>query len=179
MAAYFIDVFISRNLKKSNSFAEGEYPVWNDVIDGKVNSDLVIYGSSRAWVHIDPAMISDSFKISAYNLGIDGHSFTLQYLRHSMLLQHNKKPKIILYSLDLFTFRKRDDLYNLEQFLPYMLYNKQIRDATIGFKGFNLWDYEIPLVRYYGLTDALKTARDMYTKCSRNFCRSAKPIASK
>ena len=156
--SYLIDIFISTNLKKSNKYAVKEYSTWNDIIDGKVNSDIVIYGSSRAWRHINPTMITNQLHVSAYNLGIDGHNFNLQYLRHKMLLKNNSKPKLIIFSLDYFTLQKRKDLYNLEQFLPYMLFNKQIETATDSYKGFNYFDYHIPLIRYYGKYEAFGTA---------------------
>jgi hypothetical protein len=161
--AYFVDVFISKNLKNSNRFAEKEYPTWNAIYEGNVNLDLLIFGSSRAWVHIDPTMITDSLGISAYNLGIDGHNFWLQNLRYRELLKHNKKPKFIIFSLDYNTLMKNKELYNSEQFLPYMLWNKDIKDATISYKGFSEIDYEIPLLRYYGNHDAIEKSFRYFT----------------
>lgn len=155
LLSYLLDVFVSATLKKSNSYAAGEYSTWNAIIDGKVNSTIVVYGSSRAWVQINPTMISDSLKVSAYNLGIDGHNFWLQYLRHSLLLKKNTKPRLIIHSLDIFTLDKVKDLYNAEQFLPYMLWNNEVRKATIGYNGYNLLDYEIPLIRYNGKQRAI------------------------
>jgi hypothetical protein len=161
--AYFVDVFISKNLKNSNRFAEKEYPTWNAIYEGNVNSDLLIFGSSRAWVHIDPTMITDSLGISSYNLGIDGHNFWLQNLRYRELLKHNKKPKFIIFSLDYLTLMKNKELYNSEQFLPFMLWNKDMKDATISYKGFSAIDYEIPLIRYYGNHDAIEKSLRYFT----------------
>ena len=158
LLGYFFDVWISKNLKNSNRFAEKEYPTWNDIYEGKVNSDLLIFGSSRAWIQIDPTMISDSLGISSYNLGIDGHNFWLQNLRYRELLKNNKRPKFIICSLDYFTLKKNKDLYNSEQFLPYMLWNQEVKEATICYNGFSSIDYEIPLLRYYGNYDAVETA---------------------
>jgi hypothetical protein len=158
IVAYPLDCLLNRYIKKSNLSAHKEYPVWNDILDGRVSSDIVIYGSSRSWVHIDPTMIQDSLHHSAYNLGIDGHNFLLQYLRHQLLLKYNKKPKLIIHSLDIFTLQKRADLYNSDQFLPYMLWNSQIDKVLTAFEGFKKSDYEIPLIRYYGKYDLMKEA---------------------
>ena len=159
VSSYFIDVFISNHLKKSNKDAFGEYTTWNDLLEGKVNSDIVIYGSSRAWRHFSPQIITDRLHLSAYNLGMDGHNFWLQYLRHTTLIKNNTKPKLIICSLDVFTLQKNKDLYNSEQFLPYMLGNKDIEYATKSYNGFNWFDYKIPLVRYYGkYFEIIKTA---------------------
>ena len=162
ITAYLTDIFISKYLKKQNNYAVGEYSIWNDLFDGRVNSDIIIYGNSRAWVHVDPTIISDSLGATSYNLGIDGYGFDMQYLRHSLLLHHNKKPKLIIQSVDIFTLEKRTDLYNSDQFLPYMLFNKEIKNVTHDYEGYNHWDYEIPLVRYYGKTNAIKAAIRMF-----------------
>ncbi|POY39995.1 hypothetical protein C3L50_09210 [Flavobacterium alvei] len=158
LISFYADNYISTNLKKSNSFAVKEYSTWNAIIDGQINSKIVIYGSSRAWVHINPKMIGDALNVSTYNLGIDGHNFWLQYLRHSLLLENNTNPQIIIFSLDVFTLQKVKDLYNSDQFLPYMLWNDKIRNATISYNGFKSIDYEIPLIRYFGRQNAIQTA---------------------
>lgn len=167
LISYFADSYISTNLKKSNSFAEKEYSTWNAIIDGKINSDIVIYGSSRAWRHIDPTMISKNLNVSTYNLGIDGHNFWLQYLRHSLLLENNTRPKIIILSLDVFTLQKVNDLYNSDQFLPYMLWNDKIKNATISYEGFKSIDYVIPLLRYFGKGNAVQVAMKTKNKVER------------
>jgi hypothetical protein len=153
-----LDIFISAKIKKSGQLAHGEYDVWNDIYSGKINSDLVIYGSSRAWVHIDPELISKAFNISAYNLGIDGHKFRLQNFRHNELLKYNKPPKIIIYSLDIFTFAQENDSYNYDQFLPYMFLNFNIYKATRGNSYFNFLDFVIPGVRYSGKNQIINYA---------------------
>jgi len=172
LSSYFADVFISTNLKESNKFAEKEYSTWNDILEGKVNSDIIIYGNSRAWVQFNSVMMTDSLHLPTYNLGIDGHNFRLQYLRHRMLLKNNSKPKVIIVSIDMFSLQKRKDLYNLEQFLPYMLWDSEIKKATSSYKGFVFMDYEIPLVRYYGRTEAIETAIRFYSgHLSNPICR--------
>lgn len=174
LLSYFLDVFISTNLKKANGRAFGEYPVWNDIFDGKINSDVVIYGSSRAWVHINPNMMSNRLHVSAYNLGINGHNFWLQYLRHKELLKYNKKPKLIILSLDYLTLEKQKDLYNSDQFLPYMLWNKDIKEATDGYNGFGFLDYQIPLIRYYGQLKSINTAISIFIGRAKNPLRRIK-----
>lgn len=151
-----LDLIISYQLTKSKTYAYGEYSVWNDLYSGKINSEIVVYGSSRAWVHIDPQMIEDSLGLSSYNLGINGHNFWLQYLRHKTLLKYNKKPKYIILAVDIYTLQKREDLYNLDQFLPYMLFNQDIITFTSSFPGYSRFDYYLPLIRYFGRTKAIK-----------------------
>ena len=154
--AYPIDLFVSRTLKKSTVFAEKEFSIWNDILEGRINSDIVIYGSSRAWVHISPKIIMDSLNISTYNLGIDGHNFWMQNLRHKLLLKYNKKPKLIIHSVDVFTLQKRKDFYNSEQVLPYMLFDFDFYNSLKSFEGYKAADFALPLMRYTGKTEAIK-----------------------
>jgi hypothetical protein len=146
MFSYVIDVFISQKLKNS----DGELQIWKALYTGQVNSDLVVQGASRAQGIIDPTMISDSLNTTAYNLGIIGYGLEMQYLRNRLLIKYNRKPKVIIHSLDVFMFQKGTELFQAYQFLPYMLWNDDMREATISYKGYKLLDYYMPLTRYYG-----------------------------
>ena len=155
--SYPIDLFLSKNLKKSNALF-GEYEVWNDIYNNNVNADLLIYGSSRAWVDINPKIIEDSLYIKVYNFGMDGQSFWLQYLRHIEYLKHNEKPKQILLAVDFNSLQKRKELYLYEQFLPYLLWNSNMNEYTKSYEGFDFFDYHIPLIRYAGNSSSIKKA---------------------
>ena len=149
------DVILSRTLKGSKTFASGEYSVLNDLYGGKIINDIVIYGSSRAVVQIDPRIIEDSLQRSCYNLGIDGHNFWLQYARHTELLKHNKNLKIIIHSLDVTTLTDRGNLFNSDQFLPYMLFDETIQTNTNDYNFFSGWDFKVPMVRFFGKSRAM------------------------
>lgn len=151
--AYPLDYFLSETLRKSFKFADGEYPVWNDLYAGRIESDIVIYGSSRALKHINPEKIEEAFGVPAYNLGINGHSIYSQLYRHHLLLKYNRKPKLIIQTLDVTSFDINSDFYNPEQYLPYMLYQDSmyywIRNE------FGRLDYQIPLLRFHGKKEAV------------------------
>lgn len=163
LLAYPLDYFISKYLSESNYYGKGETKVWKDIYTSNVNTDIAIYGSSRAWIHINPQIIEDSLNLRSYNLGIDGHNFWLQYFRHKELIKHNEKPKYIVLSLDMFTFQKRTDLYNYEQFLPFILQNKDINEYTSSYFGFSYYDKNLPLVRYLYEKDALIASIKSFT----------------
>lgn len=155
--AFVADYSFSRLLEKTSGYP-GEMEVWNDIYRGKANCDIAIYGSSRAWVHFDPQILSDSLQQSCYNFGMDGHNFRLQYLRHLELVRHNKKPAHIILSVDMFTLEKRKDLYEPDQFLPFMLWNDNVREYTEPYIGYKNADYYIPLIRYAGKYKALRAS---------------------
>ena len=110
--SYPLDYLISNSISKSKYYAQGESLVWNDIYRNKINSDVTIYGSSRAWVQISPKILSENLQEKVYNLGMDGSNFDLQYFRHSEVLKTNKHPKLIIVSLDIFSFEKKVGLYN-------------------------------------------------------------------
>ncbi len=153
-----IEVYLSTQLKKSKNYANGEYAAWNDIYEGTINSEVVIYGSSRAGVHLNPQLLDDSLKRPSYNLGCDGYTFEFQYFKHQTLLKHNTPPKFIILSLDIFSFENRKDLFNADLFLPYMMLNSDMKDHLQTYKGYSDYDFYIPLVRYYGKTTAIRTA---------------------
>lgn len=155
LISIIVDYFLSSTLKHSDSFAYGESLIWNEIIEGQMSKDILIYGSSRAWVHFDSKIIEDSLGLSTYNLGIDGHNFWLQYLRHKKLLKHNKPPNFIILSLGVFSLSKRKDLYNHYQFLPFQ-YDKEFYDYTKSYEGFSIFDYTLPMYRYIGKQDSIK-----------------------
>src|SRR6187551_2869676 len=118
LLAFALDALVSHYLRQSKTYAAGEYPVWNDVYDGKINSEIIIHGSSRAVVQIDPAILQKASGKTSYNLGVDGNSIWLEYFRHQQFLQHNVKPMLIIHSLDVFMLSDSVDIFNGEQFLP-------------------------------------------------------------
>jgi len=149
------DLFVSTQLKKSRVYASGEYPTWNAIYSGKMNCDIAIYGSSRACVQIDPSILSDRLAHSCYNFGIDGHNFWAQYFRHQQIIAYNRKPRIILQSLDMTTLTERGELFNADQFLPYMLFNDALEAFSKDYDVFHFPEFRLPLIRYAGKRNAL------------------------
>ncbi|MDO9377035.1 MAG: hypothetical protein Q7T76_21595 [Ferruginibacter sp.] len=158
--AYPADLVLSKYLKQSHPYSD-EYSVWNAIYEGKLNAEILVYGSSTAWVQVNPQSIADSLHRRVYNLGMDGHNFQLQYLRHKQVLKYNPPPKLIIQTLDALTLQRRPDLFNQDQFLPYMLFNKDLKNATANYKGYKPVDFQVPLVRYYGKQKAIRTAAEL------------------
>lgn len=141
---YALDHMIDTGLKKSNNSLFTE---WNDIFNSKINADLIIMGASRAWVHISPMALDTTLKINSYNIGIDGYPFEMQYARFKTYLQHNKKPKYIVHSIEMTTFTHRSDLYQYEQFIPYFS-DTIIRNITRSIGDMNIAYYYFPLFKY-------------------------------
>lgn len=153
--AYLLDVIISNSLKKSNLY-HGEIEVWNDIYQSKINSDLLILGSSRAWVQVNPNIIIKQTGLKTYNLGMDGHKFDLTYLRYLEYIKYNTPPKFIVLVIDVNFFSSYSKLYNYEQFLPYMLFNFNYYKFFNSYNYFKKSDYILPLIRYSGKINVIK-----------------------
>ncbi len=162
--AVVVDIKVTSALRTSRI---GDFSVWNDLFNKNIKAEIVIYGSSRAWVHFNPEIIHEITGKEAYNLGINGHNFFMEYLRHQLLFSKNQAPKIILISLDYATLDKREDLYNLQQFLPY-LDDSLVKRSTKYYKGLNVFDYEFPFVKYVGQKNLLIQAAKISLKPESN-----------
>ena len=143
---YTLSFFVDSGLKNLKSI---QYHDWNLLFDGKINADIIILGSSRAIFHYDPKIIETKTNMSCYNLGIDGARIQIQKTRWKSYLKYNKKPQIIIQNIDLPTLEQRTDIYNKEQFSPYIQYKsiykplKQIDSS--------LWkDKYFPCYKYHG-----------------------------
>jgi hypothetical protein len=158
------DYYINQSLKKSN---HKYFVVWNDLVSGNINSEILIYGTSRARAHINPKVLEDSLKLSTYNLGIDGYTFDMEYCRHELILKENKQPSYIIQTLDYHMLGKIEDLYQYEQFYPYFD-NKIVLETIKTYKGLNWWDYHFPLVRYFGSKEEIFNAMNILLRPSHN-----------
>ena len=142
-----LQVIVDSGLRKSDYHL---YSEWNDIYNGTINADLIIMGSSRAWIGISPNILDEELNLNTYNLGINAWTFPMQNARFNIYLQHNKKPKYIVHNMDIQMLSRREDLFNYQQFLPY-LNDPDIRAATKGYKGeFGLAQYYFPMFKYNG-----------------------------
>lgn len=147
LLAYPLDYLISYIQKKMPK-APYEKEVWNYIYENKEIPEIAIYGSSKAWVQISPAIIEDSLKRSVYNYGFDGQTFWLEYLRHLEIEKQKKSSKYILLLLDMGSLWPNESLYNHTEFLPYMLNNENMKKYLLPFRYYDALDFEIPLKRY-------------------------------
>lgn len=143
---YLADAFITKGLKKNTS---NVYLDWNNIFNGQINSNLIINGSSIAEVQISPYILDSILNTKSYNFGMSGFSFLMQKAKYDVYLENNEQPEIIIQIVGDGTFTKKEGLFQLTQFLPY-LDNKTIRNTTKQYKGLDFTDYNIPLFKYSG-----------------------------
>lgn len=96
---------------------------------GSINTDIVMFGSSRTMLHLDPSVIENETNLSAYNLGKDGTNMYQSFFTLKEYLIYNKKPKLIIFEADLMQFRKNGTLrFEKEEFRGYSFLSKRAAD---------------------------------------------------
>lgn len=147
---YMLNYMADEGLKKSRNYYEAE---WNDLFESRINANLLIIGSSRAWVHISPKILDSILHTNSYNMGLDASHFLMQYERFKLYLKYNKKPKYLIVSVDLTTFSETNEIPYPQQFLPY-LNDADIHRMIMGYhNSFTLPQRFFPLFKYNGYWD--------------------------
>lgn len=140
-----VDFGLSELVMHSN---EKELQTWDDLMHKTIDSDLIIMGNSRSWVHYNPEILDSILHVNSYNLGYDGSSLNRQIQRYHIYRKRNRKPKFIVQNIDFFSLQYVVG-YQKEQFLPYFL-NKDMRKEFYRQEPFNFADKYLPLYRYRG-----------------------------
>lgn len=89
---FYIFIYISPSLEIDKRL---EY-----VINGDMNKDLIILGSSRGARNIIASQIEDSLNIESYNLSYPGSNIVFHEFLLRSLVTYNTPPKIVLLALD-------------------------------------------------------------------------------
>ena len=142
-------VFMSQVEKTLRSSNYIDFTEWNAIFDGEINASTIILGSSRARKMVDPEIMTTVTNSPTYNLGFEGYKLPFQITKYKIYRKYNSKPKRVVQIVDHFTLQARPDLFNIEQFLPY-LKDSTIKAQTSNYKGFTWGDYNIPYFRYFG-----------------------------
>jgi len=143
---------VDKGLKKSDYSTE--YKEWDDITKSRINADIIIMGSSKAWRHISPQIFQDSFKLSTYNLGMDGTHFRPQKWRFDVYTKYNKLPKYIIQVAGINELEDAPVDYNFSQYIPYLNEGYIERFGNWGF--LNWKDFYIPLYKYTHSTGIMK-----------------------
>ena len=114
---FCLNAIINAGLRRIKT---SQFGVWNRVVQGKINAEIVISGSSRALTHYDPLIIEGTTGYSTFNIGLNGSQTDMQLARLKTYLKHNQKPKLLVQNLDLFSFLTSHEIYDPSQYVPYL-----------------------------------------------------------
>ena len=141
---YGLDFIIQEGIR---GLSYSDIRKWDEVIEGDIDAEIIILGSSRALVHFDPRIIEIKSGKSCYNLGVDGNKYEVQKKILELYLAHNDSPKILYWSIDLGMFKPVDGVYEYEQFIPYWS-DKIVQEILALNRGLNMSYLNYPIVRY-------------------------------
>lgn len=93
-----LDAGFGRLCTYLNSHAKGGDTYNHYYIANEMSDSVLIFGSSRAIHHFNPAILEDSLNETVYNCGLDGNGIIYNYGRLLTVLNHYK-PKMIIYDV--------------------------------------------------------------------------------
>lgn len=137
---YFSDSGL-RNLKNSI------YNDWDNILQGKINADVIVNGSSRGIFGYNCEIIGKELNSSCFNISFNAGGYYLQQSKFDIYMQRNKKPKFIIQNIDLAHFQKNTELPNEEQFTPF-INNQSIKSFITKYDPKFFYLGYIPLLKY-------------------------------
>ncbi len=146
-----LDIFVSNRLRNN---IDRRFITWTAIIQGDINADLLIVGSSRAREHFSPMILDSILNLNSYNLGMGGSTFNRQWERYQIYSLYNTKPQIIIQNIDFFSTLVYRFGYEREQYFPYFS-NVDVMDIVQ--EPFYWYEY-LPFCRYYGHNSLLKNS---------------------
>lgn len=117
MLLYALEPFIDYGLE---SIESSDYKEWKNILDGNINADVIVMGSSRGKVSYDTEILEQGLGLKVYNLSFDGGSYNLQNIKLKAYLKHNKKPKLIIQNIDIVHFQTSKILINDRQIITHL-----------------------------------------------------------
>ncbi|AMO21183.1 hypothetical protein B0A78_06630 [Flavobacterium columnare NBRC 100251 = ATCC 23463] len=112
------------------------------LLQGKINKDIIVLGSSRGAMNIIASQIEKETGQSAYNIAFPGSDVEFHNFILKTLLKYNKKPKTIIFSVDepFELIPTTSITYRLDRLYPLVKYN-YINQELInrGDRNFTSW----------------------------------------
>jgi hypothetical protein len=124
-----LDRFLTFSLRRLD---HGDFGVWNRIVQGRIDADIVVNGSSRALTHYDPRVLEPMLQRRVFNIGLNGSQTDMQLARLKTYLRYNRKPALVVQNLDAFSFQvTHGEPFDPSQYIPYLsepaLYEALIR----------------------------------------------------
>ena len=153
-----ITCITDKGLKKSEY---GNLKEWNDIFNKNIHANIVIQGSSRAWVQFNTYILDSVLNADAYNMGMDGTPFDVQFVKYKSYIENNKYPEVILQNVDWDTMDKNIPVFQKYQFLPF-LNNHNFDEQLLKNKIIPYKDVYLPFLKYAGESKAIQVGISEY-----------------
>lgn len=153
--AFCVDYHISHYLRYNKS---REFKAWGDLYNQQLSSEVVINGSSRAWLQYNPIVLDTILNTSSFNLGIDGSGINRQILKYYVYCKRqNTLPKLIIQNLEFATMAQTAG-YEREQFFPMFIFDRKSMEQFSRFENFSFFEKYLPCYRYIGYPQLAQSA---------------------
>lgn len=147
-----LDYIITRSLWHSKTQMLDRY---NTVYWDTTNYDMLIMGHSRGMVQYNPQILDSILNVNSYNVSCNGRAIDAQVNIFNAYCRNHTVPKIVIQNIDQLTLHM-SNMYEREQYLPYIIHDKDLYKATKETERFNWSDRAIPLKRYAGYFNMIK-----------------------
>jgi hypothetical protein len=142
--AFALDFSIKHGMR---SVTTSELGALNLEMSGRVNSEIIISGSSRALCSYDPKVIHDVTGKTVFNIGQNGTRTDFQLAFLKTYLKHNVKPRILVQNLDPHTFGLSREIAFPGTYAAYL--NEEEIYAAFRKVDPGVWKWKyLPLYRY-------------------------------
>lgn len=156
LVLYGINHEVDKGFRKNGSWYTNE---WKDIYGSKLDADILMLGSSRAWVHLNPRIFDSITGLNSYNLGLDAYAIDFQIDRFWASIHHNRKPKFVIQNMDALTLKRSGYVdYDGVQFLPF-LNEEELRQDLIA-NGLSWKDRFFPIFKYRGRAETVRFTLD-------------------
>lgn len=145
LCLYSGDFLLSRRIQQASRLV---YEGWYNLMHGKIDADLVVIGSSRAALHVNPAILDSTLDIRTYNLGMTGANADLHLAKYHLFRCFNRKPSAIVHCVDVNSMQASIP-YQREQYFPWF-WNRAFRETIFPIIRFSAAEKLLPLYRFYG-----------------------------
>ncbi len=102
---------------------------------GTINADVVIFGSSRTQLHINPMIIEELTGLTSYNLAQAGTNIFQSFFTLEEYMLHNKKPKIVIFEADIRQLDKkillRFEKHNFKKYIFLSRHTAELFNQTL------------------------------------------------
>ena len=139
------DYVSSKNYRNRDHYP---FTTMTDIVEGRLNSDLWILGSSRALVQYNPRILDSMLNISSYNLGMNAQFIVPEILCYRIACEYNKKPKYILLDLMWRTLTMETAPVARYFYMPY-IFNSKVRRNICNNKIFSFAYLNVPYYRFH------------------------------
>ncbi len=142
--AFTIQYFSDRGLRNLKNTQIND---WENILEGKINSDIIINGSSRGFFCYNPIIIGNQVKLSCFNLSFNAGRSNLQQYKFDIYIKKNKKPKVVIQNIDFAYFMENKEIPDEWQFYPFV-YNRDIDYLISKFDTKFNWFKVLPMLKY-------------------------------